>query len=67
MSHEALLLKESFARVEHVAEKVAAFFYAQLFLEEPDLRELFPTVMDVQRSRLLGALVRIVQGVDSPC
>jgi NAD(P)H-flavin reductase/hemoglobin-like flavoprotein len=66
MSEDALVLKESFARVEHVAEKVAAFFYARLFVENPDLRDLFPVVMDVQRSRLLGALVRVVQGLDSP-
>lgn len=66
MSHEATLIKESFARVEPAADKVAAFFYARLFLESPDLRDLFPLMMDVQRSRLLRALVRVVQGLDSP-
>jgi NAD(P)H-flavin reductase/hemoglobin-like flavoprotein len=66
MSDEALVLKESFARVEPVAERLAKFFYAQLFLDQPNLRDLFPAMMDVQRSRLLGALVRVVQGLDSP-
>jgi NAD(P)H-flavin reductase/hemoglobin-like flavoprotein len=66
MSQEAILIKESFARVEHVADKVAACFYARLFVESPDLRDLFPLMMDVQRSRLLHALVRVVQGLDSP-
>jgi NAD(P)H-flavin reductase len=66
MSEDARLLKESFGRVEPVAEKVAQSFYARLFVEDPALRELFPVVMDVQRSRLLGALVQVVQGLDSP-
>jgi NAD(P)H-flavin reductase len=66
MSDEAVLLKESFGRVEPVAGKVAELFYARLFVEDPDLRYLFPVAMDVQRSRLLRALVRVVQGLDSP-
>jgi NAD(P)H-flavin reductase/hemoglobin-like flavoprotein len=66
MSQEPMLIKESFARVEPVADKVATFFYARLFLESPDLRDMFPIMMDVQRSRLLQALVRVVQGLDSP-
>jgi NAD(P)H-flavin reductase/hemoglobin-like flavoprotein len=66
MPQEPQLIKESFARVEHVADKMAAFFYARLFLESPELREMFPLMMDVQRSRLLRALIRIVQGLDSP-
>jgi NAD(P)H-flavin reductase/hemoglobin-like flavoprotein len=66
MSQEPLLIKESFAGVEPVADKVAAYFYARLFLEDPALREMFPLMMDVQRGRLLRALVRIVQSLDSP-
>jgi NAD(P)H-flavin reductase/hemoglobin-like flavoprotein len=66
MSQDATLIKESFARVEHVADKVAAYFYAWLFLDSPELRDLFPLAMEVQRSRLLQALVRVVHGLDSP-
>jgi NAD(P)H-flavin reductase/hemoglobin-like flavoprotein len=66
MSQEPQLIKESFARVEPVAGKVAASFYARLFLENPALRDMFPVMMDVQRSRLLHALVQVVQGLDSP-
>jgi NAD(P)H-flavin reductase/hemoglobin-like flavoprotein len=66
MSHEPVLLKESFARVEHVADKVAARFYARLFIENPELRGMFPLMMDVSRTKLLRALVRIVAGMDSP-
>ena len=66
MSQEPQLIKESFARVEPVAEKVAALFYARLFTESPALRDMFPLMMDVQRARLLRALVHVVQGLDSP-
>jgi NAD(P)H-flavin reductase/hemoglobin-like flavoprotein len=60
------LIKESFAVVEPVADKVAGYFYGRLFLESPELREMFPPNMDVQRSRLFEALVRIVHGADRP-
>jgi NAD(P)H-flavin reductase/hemoglobin-like flavoprotein len=60
------LIKESFAVVEPQGDRVAAFFYARLFLESPDLREMFPAAMDVQRNRLFGAVIQIVQGADQP-
>lgn len=60
------LIKESFTVVEPVADKVAGYFYARLFIENPEVRDMFPPYMDVQRGRLLGAIVRIVQGIDRP-
>jgi NAD(P)H-flavin reductase len=60
------LIKDSFASVEPMADRVAADFYARMFVEAPDLRALFPAAMDVQRNRLFGALVRIVHGWDRP-
>jgi NAD(P)H-flavin reductase/hemoglobin-like flavoprotein len=60
------LIKESFSVVEPVAEKVAGYFYARLFLENPELRDMFPPAMDLQRERLLRALLRIVQGIERP-
>jgi NAD(P)H-flavin reductase/hemoglobin-like flavoprotein len=60
------LVKESFAVVEPVADKVASYFYGRLFVENPELRDMFPPFMDIQRDRLFGALVRIVHGVDRP-
>jgi NAD(P)H-flavin reductase/hemoglobin-like flavoprotein len=66
MPQEPVLIKESFARVEHVADKVAAHFYARLFTEHPELRAMFPLMMDVSRDRLVRALVRIVAGFDAP-
>jgi NAD(P)H-flavin reductase/hemoglobin-like flavoprotein len=60
------LVKESFAAVEPVADKVAGYFYARLFLDNPELRDMFPPAMDLQRERLLRALLRIVHGIDRP-
>jgi hemoglobin-like flavoprotein len=60
------LVRESWAVVEPHAEKVAEMFYATLFSIAPATREMFPVNMEVQRSRLLRALVHIVQMVDRP-
>jgi NAD(P)H-flavin reductase/hemoglobin-like flavoprotein len=60
------LLKESWTLVEERQDKVARHFYARIFLANPQLRDLFPVQMDVQRSRLLGAIVNAVQTVDDP-
>jgi NAD(P)H-flavin reductase/hemoglobin-like flavoprotein len=60
------LVRESFAVVEPQAEKVAQHFYATLFSIAPATREMFPVNMQVQRSRLLRALVHVVQMVDRP-
>jgi NAD(P)H-flavin reductase/hemoglobin-like flavoprotein len=60
------LIDASIQAIEPHGDRVAAYFYARLFLESPDLREMFPPAMDVQRDRLFGALVRIVRGGDRP-
>lgn len=60
------LVRESFAVVEPQHDKVAEFFYATLFAIAPTTREMFPVNMQVQRSRLLRALVHVVQMVDRP-
>ncbi|GAA0394565.1 FAD-binding oxidoreductase [Microbispora corallina] len=66
MSLNPRLVKESFALVEPVAGKAAAYFYGRLFSESPQLRGMFPPAMEVQRDRLFGALTRIVWMLDSP-
>ncbi|GAA4259473.1 globin domain-containing protein [Dactylosporangium darangshiense] len=66
MSNLSRLLKESWTLVEEQQDKLAKYFYARVFLNNPQLRELFPVQMDVQRSRLLGAIVTAVQTVDDP-
>ena len=66
MSSLSRLLKESWALVEEQQDKVASYFYARMFLSNPQVRDLFPVQMDVQRARLLGAIVTAVQSVDDP-
>jgi NAD(P)H-flavin reductase/hemoglobin-like flavoprotein len=60
------LVRESFAAIEPQADHVAEAFYATLFSIAPELREMFPLNMQVQRSRFLRALVHIVQMLDRP-
>ncbi|MBO4238771.1 flavohemoprotein [Pseudonocardia alni] len=60
------LIRTSFALVEPQAEDIGKHFYATLFSHAPETRDLFPVNMEVQRSRLLRALVHVVQMVDQP-
>ena len=60
------LIRSSFALVAPHAEEMARHFYATLFSQAPETRDLFPVNMEVQRSRLLRALVHVVQMVDRP-
>ncbi|WP_072481820.1 globin domain-containing protein [Amycolatopsis australiensis] len=60
------LIRESFAAVEPKADELAQYFYGALFAVAPDCRDLFPASMANQRSRLLRALVYVVQMVDRP-
>jgi hemoglobin-like flavoprotein len=62
----ARTIRESFAEVEDKADKLSEYFYGALFAIAPETRELFPVNMTVQRSRLLRALVHIIQRVDQP-
>jgi NAD(P)H-flavin reductase/hemoglobin-like flavoprotein len=60
------LIRSSFQLVAPRAEELARHFYATLFSRAPETRDLFPVNMEVQRSRLLRALVHVVQMVDRP-
>jgi NAD(P)H-flavin reductase/hemoglobin-like flavoprotein len=66
MSNLSIILKESWSLVEEDQDKVAAYFYARMFVSNPQLRDMFPIQMDVQRNRLLGAIVSTVQNFDDP-
>ncbi|WIM96440.1 FAD-binding oxidoreductase [Actinoplanes oblitus] len=66
MGDLARLLKESWSLVEEHQDKVAGYFYARMFLSHPGLRDLFPVQMDVQRTRLLSAIVTAVQTLEDP-
>lgn len=60
------LVRDSWAVAEPHADDVARFFYGMLFSLSPGTRELFAVNMEVQRSRLLRALVHVIQMVDRP-
>jgi len=62
----ARLIRDSFAAVESQAQEISQYFYGALFSIAPDTRDLFPINMSTQRSRLLRALVYVVQMVDRP-
>jgi NAD(P)H-flavin reductase/hemoglobin-like flavoprotein len=66
MSNLARLLKESWTLVEEQQDRLAGYFYARIFLHHPQVRDLFPVTMDVQRARLLGAIVTAIQNLDDP-
>jgi NAD(P)H-flavin reductase len=66
MSSLTTILKESWNLVDERQDRVAAHFYTRLFLSHPQLRDLFPVQMDVQRERLLGAIVATIQKFDDP-
>src|SRR5579862_2196870 len=66
MSNLNRLLKESWILVEEHQDRLAGYFYARIFLKNPKVRDMFPVTMDVQRARLLGAIVTAVQTVDDP-
>ncbi|REE98048.1 globin domain-containing protein [Thermomonospora umbrina] len=61
---DAQRLKDSFAHVARQGDAVALFFYSDLFVRNPQLRDMFPIGMSVQREKLLGALGGIVAQVD---
>jgi len=60
------LIRSSFAVVEPHMDDLGRYFYGTLFQIAPQTRDLFPINMEVQRSRLLRALVHVVQMVDQP-
>ncbi|HEY2948268.1 MAG TPA: globin domain-containing protein [Micromonosporaceae bacterium] len=66
MGNLSRILKESWTLLDEQQDKVAGYFYARIFLSNPQLRDLFPVQMDAQRARLLGAIVTAVQTLDDP-
>ncbi|MFE3203639.1 globin domain-containing protein [Embleya sp. NPDC059237] len=62
--NDADFIRYNLAVVAPRAADVTSHFYALLFLRRPELRDLFPPAMDVQRDRLLHALIRIVGDLD---
>ncbi|MBX7552751.1 globin domain-containing protein [Streptomyces sp. NPDC004232] len=63
-SPDALLIRRTMAEIAPIADQVTSYFYALLFVRHPELRELFPAAMDVQRERLLKSLLKVAEHVD---
>jgi methyl-accepting chemotaxis protein len=63
---DAQLLRDSLALIAPVADQLVADFYDRLFAEYPQVRSMFPAVMDTQRERLLKALIALVTHYDTP-
>jgi NAD(P)H-flavin reductase/hemoglobin-like flavoprotein len=62
---DVVRLRESFAHVAMHGDELPLFFYSDLFIKHPEVRELFPVSMEAQRGHLVDALVKIVSQVDS--
>ena len=58
-------LRENFAHVAMHGDELPLFFYSDLFIKHPEVRDLFPVSMAAQRGHLVDALVKIVSQVDS--
>jgi NAD(P)H-flavin reductase/hemoglobin-like flavoprotein len=61
---EISLVRSSMAVVAPQATELTVYFYAILFARYPEVRNLFPDNMDVQRDRLLRGLLRIIDLAD---
>lgn len=59
-------IRSSFEVVAPRADELTQLFYGWLFRIAPETRELFPVTMELQRTRLLRALIHVVQMVDRP-
>jgi NAD(P)H-flavin reductase/hemoglobin-like flavoprotein len=60
------LIRDSWAKAEPYLPEVTQFFYGMLFTLAPATRDFFPINMDVQRNRMVRALVHVVRMVDRP-
>jgi NAD(P)H-flavin reductase/hemoglobin-like flavoprotein len=58
-------LRESFAQVAEHGDELPLFFYSDLFIRHPEVRDMFPVSMAAQRGHLVDALVKIVSQVDN--
>ena len=60
------LLRESLDLLAPVADDLIAAFYHRLLTDHPEVRPMFPAVLDGQRERLLTAVVALVTHYDRP-
>jgi methyl-accepting chemotaxis protein len=65
-SEDQRLLRESLDLVAPVADELIAVFYDRLFASHPELRAMFPAVLDTSRKRLLQEIIALVTHYDHP-
>ncbi|MFE0700197.1 globin domain-containing protein [Streptomyces sp. NPDC058872] len=63
-SPDAVLVRRTLAEIAPVADRMTSYFYALLFVGNPELRDMFPVAMDAQRDRLLRALLTAAEHMD---
>jgi hemoglobin-like flavoprotein len=65
--HQTALVRASFARIAPIADHAAALFYDNLFLAQPQLRELFRrTDLRAQGDKLMQMIASAVRLLDAP-
>jgi hemoglobin-like flavoprotein len=57
-------LRKNFADVAAHGDEVPLFFYSDLFVKHPEVRDLFPISMEAQHGHLVHALAKIVSNAD---
>jgi NAD(P)H-flavin reductase/hemoglobin-like flavoprotein len=62
----ARLIKDSFSRAMADPPKAMEYFYARLFVQNPEIRVLFPLAMTQTRLAAFDALARLIWNIDSP-
>src|SRR5918998_1233357 len=63
---DAQLLTASLGVVAPRAEELIASFYDRLFTAHPEVRHMFPAVMDAQHEKLLKAVIALVTHYENP-
>lgn len=58
------LCKDSWAKVEPIADDAAALFYGNLFEADPSLKELFKSDMEAQGKKLMDMITAAVRMLD---
>ncbi|GII75228.1 oxidoreductase [Sphaerisporangium rufum] len=64
MPVDIAVIRQSWNVVAPVADRIGVHFYAKLFADHPQLREMFPPAMNAQRDRLLHALTQVVLNLE---
>jgi NAD(P)H-flavin reductase/hemoglobin-like flavoprotein len=63
---DARLIKDSFSRAMADPPRAMEYFYARLFVQNPEIRMLFPLAMTRTRLAAFDALAKLIWNIDSP-